>query len=361
VKVAQYIPTLSRTAGGVFYCVSGLSLALKACGAEVTVIGATDVHFAADAWQWQDLDVRTYPATSRYGLHPRGLQLTSDVNAEIFHVHGIWSASSLYGRLARWQGKRTVVSPHGMLDPWILARRARMKSTHAALLERPLLRRSHVHALNEAEERSILRFEPTIADQVFVLPNGVPDVELPPERPRKGVLFLSRLHPKKQVLELIHNWHSHAFLARHHLTIAGWGDPEYELAVRNAVGRSPSISLVGSLYGPEKAEALASAKFLVLPSLSEGLPMSVLEAMNAGCVPIITDQCNLPELFSAGVAWRMNADFSDFRDVIQACLAMRPADYLAMSASGKTFAKRYSWNDIAKAMLTRYESMLVGG
>jgi glycosyltransferase involved in cell wall biosynthesis len=361
VKILHYCDRLSRNAGGLYYSVSGLALAEKAIGAEVTVVGGADDLFASDAGQWQDLDLRPFPATSRYSLHSRALALFVAEKPDIVHLHGIWSASSLYGHLAGWRGKRTVVSPHGMLDPWIVARRPVVKGIHAALFEHPLLRRSFVHALNEAERAATLRFEPSIGDRIFVLPNGVPDLPQVSARQRSGALFLSRLHAKKQVVELIQHWQRNDSFNGEKLTVAGWGDPVYEQAVREVIGRSPNIAFAGSLYGSEKASAFVDAKFFILPSLSEGLPMAVLEALSAGCVPIITDQCNLPELFDAGVAIRMATDFSDFPAVMQACLAMTQGAHREMSHRARDFASRYSWTDIARGMLARYEAIVSHG
>ncbi|QOW10561.1 glycosyltransferase family 4 protein [Kaistella flava (ex Peng et al. 2021)] len=52
------------------------------------------------------------------------------------------------------------------------------------------------------------------------------------------------------------------------------------------------------LYGEEKAKAFKSAHFFLLPSfyINEGQPVSVLEALAYGCVPIVTNYRLIPDM-----------------------------------------------------------------
>jgi glycosyltransferase involved in cell wall biosynthesis len=52
----------------------------------------------------------------------------------------------------------------------------------------------------------------------------------------------------------------------------------------------------GIVGGKEKAEILAKAHILLLPSYFEGLPNSLLEAMGNYCVPIVTPVGSIPEV-----------------------------------------------------------------
>lgn len=56
----------------------------------------------------------------------------------------------------------------------------------------------------------------------------------------------------------------------------------------------PGVRLFGTYQGdPGYVEALNRTHFVVLPSLSEGQPASVLEAMSCGNVPILTPSCGI--------------------------------------------------------------------
>jgi poly(glycerol-phosphate) alpha-glucosyltransferase len=356
-KIVHYVGALTRSAGGLFFSVSGMAKALRGREFEIDVIGGADRHFEDDRGQWGDVQLHPHPLGHSYGFDPRVLALIRNLRPDVMHVHGLWSAASIYGRAATAMGIPTVVSPHGMLDPWILARRPAVKAVHAALFERPLLRRAHVHALSEAERTAVTAFLPATRGRTFVLPNGVPAAPAhDASAPRAGALYLGRLHAKKQVLELIAAWDRVSGGER--LTVAGWGDAEYEAAVRAAAANAANVDFVGALHGDAKIDALARTKWFILPSLSEGLPMAVLEAIQHGGIPIVTDQCNLPELFEHGIALRMEHDFSDFAAAIGQARSFAPDEAARRSEAARFYARRYSWEVIGDAMMNHYRQIV---
>ncbi|WP_052731995.1 glycosyltransferase [Devosia geojensis] len=355
-KIVHYATSLSRSAGGLYYSVSGLAQGLADLGADITVIGGADRHFAEDRAVWGDVPVRPFPFRfGRYGLDPGILRELARLKPDILHIHGIWSAASAYGRLAVARGIDVIVSSHGMLDPWILARRPRLKALHAWLFERPMLTKAHLHALNQAEREAALAYMPDLARRTFVVPNGISAADdADTAGVRSGMLYLGRLHEKKQVLELIRAWAAVPGLRKERLTIAGWGEKAYETEVAVLAASTPGVFFVGALYGEAKAAALRSAAFLVLPSLSEGLPMAVLEALQFGAIPLITAQCNLPELFAHDIALPISSDFRDFPDIATAAFAMSPTEKAERATSARAYAKRYLWTDVARQMLDHY-------
>ncbi len=358
-KILFITSFLTRSAGGLYNSVSGLAKALAGHGVQIEVAGAADAHFTDDKPIWEPVPIRPHPAAGIYGLRPGVFTDLLRERFDLVHVHGIWSANSVYGRAAVLRGIPTIVSPRGMLDPWILDRRPLVKRVHAALFERPLMRRAHIHALNHSEQEAIGEFMPSAAPRTFVVPNGVPE-SLPgkSDSARSGALFLGRLHEKKQVLELIRAWREAIPPHGPCLTVAGWGDPAYEAAVRRAAGSAANVEFVGPLHGAAKTAALFGARYFILPSLSEGLPMAVLEAIQHGCIPIITAQCNLPELVRDGIALPMEHDFSDFHEVIARALALPEQEAVRRSAAAMSYAGRYAWPKIALEMIGCYENCI---
>lgn len=353
------VGSVTRSAGGLYYSVSGLAKSLSNIGVRVRVIGSSDQFNEADRHMWDGLELVTYQAGS-YGLAWPGVNAILGSDADLVHVHGAWNAVSVYGRIAGLKGIPVVVSPHGMVDPWILKRRPVLKSIHAALFERYLVGRTNLHALNIAELDACRSFLGRQERSSLILPNGINFVDSAGGLRRSGALYLGRLHPKKQVLELMATWASSSLLQNEILTVAGWGDDGYEASVRLLAQRHENIKFVGSLYGPEKHQAFRAAKALLLPSLSEGLPMAVLEALQFGCVPVITDYCNLPELFDAGVAKRISIDLSDVAAVTAALLQL-PDDQLGhLSNKVKAYSTRFLWPQIAQDMIVYYQKVLEG-
>ncbi len=71
------------------------------------------------------------------------------------------------------------------------------------------------------------------------------------------------------------------------------------------LGIEATVTFPGALFGEDKRAAFHYCDGFILPSLSEGLPMVLLEAWACGKPVLMTPQCNLPEGFDAGAAVRI--------------------------------------------------------
>lgn len=355
-RIVHYSTRLGRSAGGLYHSVSGLARAMADLGAEVIVAGGYENGFADEKHVWGKLPLLTHKlGRSRYGFSLAMQAEIARLRPDILHIHGIWSAGSVHGRLAPRQTK-VVVSPRGMLDPWILARKPWLKRPHAALFERPMLHHAHLHALSEHEAAAARDYMPALAGRIFTLANGVEPAPTSEPKNRGGALYLGRLHEKKQVLPLIEAWERHA--RKMVLTIAGWGEPDYEAAVTARCKGQKRVRFVGALGGDGKARAFSGASFFILPSLSEGLPMAALEAISHGSIPLLTDACHLPQLFAADAALRMEPDFSDFPALLAQMEGMGEVEKSARSAGARQAARPFFWPDIARSMLDHYARIL---
>lgn len=75
-----------------------------------------------------------------------------------------------------------------------------------------------------------------------------------------------------------------------HLHLAGSGQgPEYRQCLEEAEKLGGRVTLHGSLGQSELARLMQSSHLFVLPSLFEGLPLVVLEALGCGCPVVATD------------------------------------------------------------------------
>jgi glycosyltransferase involved in cell wall biosynthesis len=102
---------------------------------------------------------------------------------------------------------------------------------------------------------------------------------------RVRITYVGRLTPIKGVAVLVDAWARIGAAANAHLTIAGDG-PEREFLTRKVreAGLSESIEFLGEIS--DVPAVLARTDIYVQPSLQEGLPNSVLEAMAMG-LPIV--------------------------------------------------------------------------
>lgn len=265
-----------------------------------------------------------------------------------------------------------------MLEPWAL-RNARWKKRIAAFLyENQHLREAAcLRALSKAEAHSIRACG--LRNPICVIPNGVDlpeQTENSPATPqnvpfrqfaegRKVLLYLGRLHPKKNLANLIRAWNETFNSQRWKsdcwvLAVAGWDQGRYETELRH-IAIVPSIPFLGPRFGGEKSECYRACDAFILPSLSEGLPMAVLEAWAYAKPVLMTPECNLPEGFSAEAALRIGPRPQEIARGLRQLAEMSDDDRRTMGARGRDLvARRFSWPRIGEEMRAVYEWVLGG-
>ena len=281
---------------------------------------------------------------------PQGLKKSSP---QIIHVHGLWSPFSAMA--LRWRKRTkgpTIISPHGMLDPWALAQSAHKKALMSALIEKTHLNGSAcIHALNQSEAKSIRAAGFTAP--IAIVPNGI-DIPIAVSGPapewmdKPTLLFLGRLHEKKGISELIQAFAmASRKLPNWRLAIAGWDDGPNNFR-QEAADTGADIVFPGSLFGDDKIQAYTHAAACILPSYSEGLPMTILEAWAFERPVFMTAACNLPEGFDADAA----AEITTNPKAMAQILATKLSDPHWLATAGKNGKQlvldRFTWDRIAQ-------------
>jgi poly(glycerol-phosphate) alpha-glucosyltransferase len=179
----------------------------------------------------------------------------------------------------------------------------------------------------------------------------------------RTLLFLGRLHPKKGIAELIDGWKlSRARRNSWVLEIVGWDDGGYEKALRERIGRAgvaKSVTWSGPLFGTSKDTALRRASAFILPSLSEGLPMTVLEAWAYGLPVLKTSQCNLPEGFTAGAAIHIEPKPESIAEGLDRMSGLADGELSEMGMLGRRLVvERFRWPQVAAKMNSVYDWIL---
>ncbi len=240
------------------------------------------------------------------GLKSSGRAFVS--SADVIHGHGLYVGTNyVFGIETRRQHKPTIYHVHGMFDPYILRRSRWKKQLVLWLFENANFRQVRLWRALTLKEADQIR-GCGISAPIVVAPNGLNADEYPKpfmsaqvvrtpliselSKERLRVLFLSRIHPKKGLDILLPAW---AQLAERHkdweLVIAGPDENGYMAVVKQLAGQlgiANQVMFTGQVTGQAKIELLYSADLFVLPSYSEGLPVSLLEAM-ACEVPVV---CN---------------------------------------------------------------------
>ncbi len=110
-----------------------------------------------------------------------------------------------------------------------------------------------------------------------------------------------------------------------------------------------------------KWSAMAAAECFTLPSFSEGLSMSVLEALGAGLPVLITRACNMPEVSSCHAGWEIDPELGQLTAALRTVLDRTPEANRATGARGaQLVASRYSPGRVAAEMAAVYDFALNG-
>jgi glycosyltransferase involved in cell wall biosynthesis len=178
------------------------------------------------------------------------------------------------------------------------------RSPAVRVLATGMLRRAKVVlVLSELEKTEVDRRWPGL--DVRVLPNAVPRIEIerPPRGSRPVLAFLGRLHESKgldEIVAAVKILKSRGFVFQ----FRAYGEGPQRESFVSAMGKilGQDFEYGGVVSGDEKWAALAETDILVLPSrYGEGLPMSVLEAMAAGCVVVAGDIASVSSVIENGV------------------------------------------------------------
>lgn len=371
-KVAYLMTSLSRANGGVSESVRRLSQHVGAIpGFRSSAYGVEDEFTAKDLPLWDPVPAHAVPACGpsilRYA--PALNRALAAAHADVLHVAGLWTYLSIVSN--RWR-RRTrqpnIISPHGMLDPWAI-RNARIKkvAAKAAYESAHLKNAACFHALNDAEAVAIRACG--ISAPICVLPNGVdvPDLARPAEAPAwrahvpkdsRILLFLGRLHRKKGLIELLQAW-TRVPSSSWHLAIAGWDDGGHQAdleAFASANGLQSRVSFIGPVFGPQKEATYRAASAFILPSFSEGLPMTVLEAAAFALPILMTSACNLPDGFKVGAAQEIVTERDALAGQLTEFCAQSEARLAEMGQRGRQWVNSaFNWSTIAAEMASVYQ------
>lgn len=303
----------------------------------------------------------------------RRIVALADAGSGVIHSHGLWMFPNLYARrAARGSGARLVISPRGMLDDWSLQRSRFRKRAAWHLFERENIGSAQLlHATSDAEARAIR--DAGCTPPIAVIPNGVdlPDAAALPAREvlerawpelanRQWLLFMSRLHPKKGIADLVRVWAGlEQRFPQWQLLVAGPdldGHGAEVRALAAELGVVNRVTFTGMLAGEQKSCALARSEIMVLPTHSENFGVVVAEALAHGTPVITTRAAPWQELREHGCGWWIDERADALRDALVEGMHLAPGQRGDMGARGRALiAARYSWDRVAREMKSAYE------
>lgn len=286
----------------------------------------------------------------------------------VLHVHSSAGVplleKSLFILIGRLFGRRTLLHLHGgrLQDAWEGSGRGMRRLT------RWLIDRNHAVVVLGAGTREYLRGAMGCRTAIHVLPNAV-RVETPvPAAPGGGktvFLYVGHLKAEKGLLDLCtacgllppELW------ASCELRIMGIGDtPENERVVREAFREAglSNVRFLGLKAGADKWCEFAMAHVFVLPSHSEDLPLTVLEAMGCGLPVVATAVGAIPEVVREGEnGFLVPTRAPDLLAQCMTTLALRPELRAEFGRTNRDrYEREYSFERYERELAGIYEAVL---
>ena len=376
-RVLHVLASVSESWGGPPSAVKWLVKGLSGLGVESLVMGVGDRDFPMT--DFGRAFVKSWPAAfpGKFGI-PVSPGLVSALfeetrAADIVHIHEPWHMPHVVGALtARILDRPYVVSPHGALLPSSMARHEHLKRLAWYFYERAILSEaSGLHALTHEEAAAITSMLDHPA--VEIIPNCV-DVSAisgvlskVPEKavetlglPRKYVAYLGRIDARKGIDVLLDSF---SLVAREHpdlcLVLAG-PDPDNlwpRFSSRLSAEIARRVRYLGFVDVGLKYCILSEALFFVLPSISEGLSMSILESLACGTPVLASPGGNMREVEDADAGRVVPRESTALADALTRLLRDDSQVQRMRGNALRLAEERYSMESVACQMLSLYEEM----
>lgn len=281
---------------------------------------------------------------------------------DIVHINGIWMIQTwIIQKEALKKNIRTYITPHGMLEPWIINRHPWKKKLALALFQKKALQKAiSLIATAESEKKHILDLK--FNDKVTVIPNGI-DIQFIKlktdwER-KKKILFLSRVHVKKGIellLETIYDLKEE--FKGYEIIIAGEGEENYIRTLKQIneeKGCKNMVKFIGGVYGDTKWKLFREADFFVLPTHSENFGYVIAEALASGTPVITTKGAPWEDINTYGCGCWIARTHSDLKTALIDLINKSPTELKEMGNNGrKLIEEKYSAQIMADKLIEIY-------
>ena len=223
--------------------------------------------------------------------------------ADIVHIHMAGGASfyrkAIVAQMAHMFNKKIIIHQHGGAFDQFYRK--------ADLRKRQLIKSVFSHAdrviLLSKEWKDFFVKEICEEDKAIVVFNGViiPDFQRY-DYSDKNLLFIGRIDEKKGIYDLLEAFSKVVHIDKElRLYVAGVGEEEKLMEKAKLLCIEDKVKLLGWVRGKEKERIMRKCSIMILPSYTEGMPISVLEAMSYGMCTIASDVGGIPQIIDDDV------------------------------------------------------------
>ncbi|MGF1753741.1 glycosyltransferase [Vibrio makurazakiensis] len=276
---------------------------------------------------------------------------------DLVHIHGIWTPFEFFSvLLAKRQGAKVIISPHGALEPWAFHSKGFKKKFAWHLYQKQILASADLLIVNSEQERNNLRAL-GLDGAIAVISNGVVldgynRVAATNIERDKVVLYFSRLDRKKGIELLVRSWKSLENRQGYKLHVQGYGDDAYKHSLQSLVsklGLNEDVKFIEPSFAEQRWSAFSNASIYILPSYSENFGITVAEALFSGLPSITTTEMPWGELPIKKIGWSVECNQEKIAQALHEAISLDKDELINMRLSAIEYAEsRFLWTNIAK-------------
>ncbi|MBD5220300.1 MAG: glycosyltransferase [Bacteroidales bacterium] len=342
----------SKGISGMTEAVINLSNAQKRAGAEV-LIGSTRDHPAVD-----DKFIINIHKLNNFR------NLFSTFNPDVVVFNSFYDFHHpLYAYFLRKKRIPYLIAFHGGASPTNF-KKHKLKKTIANyfIFNSYISKANGVIYLNENESnKSIFK---RLAPHQLIIPNGINlhnnkhrdyDIET-----RIEILFLSRLDRFGKGLDVLLQTLSVLKVSeinkKIHFSFYG---PTTDNIQDDISKLNDIASYQGIATDKIKHQVFSQSDILILPSRSEGMPMSILEALSFGLPCIVTPETNMAEIVTKNnCGWSTSLTVESLQQTILKAVNQYSSDWENLTKNAIMTSRKFNWDEIAEKSLISYESVI---
>lgn len=362
-KIIHYIPSIDRIAGGTSTYMQVLGKELGKL-AEVHII----THVSENPLQIDNCKIHNVSSYNPFNGRFKNevSKLIDMVKPDLIHVNCCWLPScALVQQMAQKCNLKVVLTPHGMLEPWIIKRHYWTRKLPALLLyqKAAIQNADCLQATAESEKENLLKLGYNSNIKIVKLGIDAESITMRTSwKKNKQILFLSRVHVKKGINYLIDAVDVlQKEFQGYKILVAGEGDADYIATLKQQIagkGLQEIIQLIGGVYGDTKWKLFQTSDFFVLPTNSENFGLAIAESLASGTPVITTVGTPWYDLNTSNAGAWIEIGTQPLVDTLRRFLSLSDEELEIMGKNGrKLIENKYSAKVMAEEMMEVYQTI----
>lgn len=286
-------------------------------------------------------------------------KLIEEVSPNSIYTNSFFSTFTIFilllRKFRRINRKPVIIAPEGELSEGALQLKKSKKSLFMSMTRALGLYEDIIWKTTSEFEQAEAEKYKGAGGKTFIAPNMPPKIILPDfdleQKPDKKsgqvkLIFLSRLHPKKNLkflLEILPRIDNNSIKDEFILDIYGPVDDKlYVEECENLIKKLPAslkVEMKGQIPHELVAKTLVNYHFFVMPTLGENFGHIFIEALAAGCPLLISDRTPWIDLEEKKIGWDLPLENSEkWVEKVEYCIKLDSINYSKISARARDFA-----------------------